>query len=170
MSVFGSRSDGDQAAYVTAEQAQGKVDELIAQARREFITRDDASAHAEALAALDRRVTELEALARQMRRTSNPTTAAPAPLPRRDPITGGSLRAERPVDTTESVSQANGVDYGAIAFGLSEIKRKIASALPGTMAGNLAHDYAGAVQYFADVFAKSDPTFDSATFKRQSDV
>lgn len=58
-----------------------------------------------------------------------------------------------------------GVDYGAIAFGLSEIRRKLAGVLDGP---TLRSEHEGAVQYFADVFSKADPAFNEAEFKRQA--
>lgn len=101
----------------------------------------------EAFANLVTRVEALESLARDLRshgvtRTVTPSVATPT-------------------------TPATGVDYGAVAFGLSEIKRKVAAAGVGSA---LQSEYVGAVQYFADVFAKSDPSFDVALFKRQSGV
>jgi len=105
----------------------------------------------EAFANLVTRVEALENLARDLRshgvsRDVTPSVATP----------------------TTTFSEDRGVvDYGAVAFGLSEIKRKVAAAGVGSA---LQSEYVGAVQYFADVFAKSDPSFDVALFKRQSGV
>lgn len=64
-------------------------------------------------------------------------------------------------------TSVQGVDYGAVAFGLSEIKRNVSNAatIPGAK-----EFYEGAMQYFADVFAKSDPSFDADAFKLQAGV
>lgn len=114
--------------------------------------KDDVRAEADRinteLASLVSRVSSLEILAAEMRRgqrsTSAPTTAARSTL-----------------------------DYGAIAFGLAEIKRKVAALIQGGSAdmaqearSRAQAEYAGAVDYFADVFAKADPTFDRAEFCR----
>jgi hypothetical protein len=150
VSVFGSNKN-ETPAYITAEAMQAKVEELTRFARQEFITRDDATAHVAALADLDRRVTDLENLARTLRAGTASTT-----------------NAREGVGT--SSASATGVDYGAIAFGLSEIKRKVTQVTGLRESGEMRREYAGAVQYFADVFAKADPQFDADAFKRQSGV
>ncbi len=118
-------------------------------------------------AELERRVTDLEVLAEQIKRERGGVTASALPTRQvptsvrvgsYDGVTGSS----RPSAVTPDV------DYGAVAFGLSEIKRKVASALPGN--AYLGGEYEGTVQYFADVFAKSDPSFNEADFKRQAGV
>lgn len=102
---------------------------------------------------LDQRVTALERQVANLRRGNGAVTVE-TPLPVRTP--GASL----------------GVDYGAVAFGLSEIKREVAQALntTGVSAQTLTSKFEGTVQYFADVFAKSDPGFNEAEFKRQAGV
>lgn len=70
-------------------------------------------------------------------------------------------------DVEGDVTSASTVDYGAVAFGLSEIKRKVAANLSSAVP---ASEYEGTVQYFADVFAKADPNFDADAFKVQAGV
>lgn len=68
-------------------------------------------------------------------------------------------------------AQRSTLDYGAVAFGLSEIKRKVSHlAESAGHTSGLRSEYADTVQYFADVFAKADPAFDAAAFKRQAGV
>ena len=67
-----------------------------------------------------------------------------------------------------AASTLDRVDYAAVAFGLSEIKRKVTAQLGN--GSEVTSVYAGSVQYFADVFAKADPEFDAALFKRQAGV
>lgn len=68
-------------------------------------------------------------------------------------------------------TSAQGVDYGAVAFGLSQIKRDVANVVGSeARTADLTAHYVGTVQYFADVFAKSDPSFDIGAFKRQAGV
>lgn len=68
-------------------------------------------------------------------------------------------------DVPEQYTQAaTALDYGAVAFGLSEMKRKIVDAFG--YSGEVGREHSGAVQYFADVFAKADPAFDADEFKR----
>lgn len=99
-----------------------------------------------AYAELDRRLTSLERLAQRVQGVGLRDAAAPA-----------ASTADRTGGT---------VDYGAVAFGLSEIKRKI-----GPHFGNSAKvlsEYQGAVDYFADVFAKADPNFDRVGFNERA--
>jgi hypothetical protein len=113
------------------------------------------------LDSLARRVTTLETLAQSLRAggvvsTTVATQNTQATRGQYDGITGASRPSSNGVRST--------VDYGAIAFGLSELKRE---------AGNLGADvppayFPGVVQYFADVFAKSDPNFDAELFTRQA--
>lgn len=81
-----------------------------------------------------------ERIASAVTRLGAGQTVAASDLPRRTP--GASLT----------------VDYGAIAYGLSELKSR------------LTDDYPAVVQYFADVFAKADPSFDMDAFERQAGV
>jgi len=121
------------------------------------------------LGELNSRVTALEALARTLRsngvgsvstgRHAAPVTAV------RDLSAGHSVLRRDPVDGA-SVGRATGVDYGAIAFGLSEIERKITDNFGNADAVHREH--VGVVQYFSDVFAKSDPSFDAVDFARKS--
>lgn len=106
---------------------------------------------------LDERVTALENLARQIR---VPNAVAglpvrPASTVVRD-VTGTAVRS----------GQRSTLDYGAVAYGLSEIKRKVAGLVGDGDASALRSEYAGTVQYFADVFTKADPQFDADEFKR----
>lgn len=81
-------------------------------------------------------------------------------------------RASRP-DLPVRTSVSSGVDYGAFAYGLSCVKRDVKNHFDNEgveYCGELDTHYRTTVQYFADVFAKSDPSFDEATFKRQSGV
>jgi hypothetical protein len=110
----------------------------------------------EAFANLVTRVEALESLAAQLKGSPVATPARRAEVMRPGSTPTTTFSEDRDV-----------VDYGAVAFGLSEIKRKVAAAGVGSA---LQSEYVGAVQYFADVFAKSDPSFDVALFKRQSGV
>lgn len=169
MAIFGNRSQDrqDDSAYVTkAESAQFLED----------------------FYALSERVTVLEGLARQIQSGGVPQRYMDARSVResvardnrdaaqhsydRSGMPAAARGEQAPAGRTASVQgpsqAASGVDYGAVAFGLSEIKRKVATALGG--APGLTNEYAGAVQYFADVFAKSDPSFNADEFKRQAGV
>jgi hypothetical protein len=117
----------------------------------------------EAFANLVTRVEALERLAEQLRANGRYAT-----VEGRERVAGtydgvtGSSRASTTTKTT-----TNGLDYAAVAFGLSEIKRKVAQLAGGH---DLATEYAGTVQYFADVFAKADPSFDADAFRSQAGV
>ena len=93
--------------------------------------------------ALKERVSALESLARQFRAGAPATTIGNAAGRRRSTL-----------------------DYGAVAFGLSEYGRKMQSLT--TM--DVSDYHAPAVQFFADVFAKADPAFDAEGFKRAAGV
>lgn len=96
---------------------------------------------ASAFAELGRKV---DALARTAQRSSTATTSTPT-------------------------APATGVDYGAVAFGLSQIKRDVAGVVgDNARSADLAAHYRQTVQYFADVFAKSDGQFDADLFKSQA--
>lgn len=98
----------------------------------------------EAFANLVTRVEALEALATQIK-------GSPVSTPAR---------------RTETAARS-ALDYAAVAFGLSEIKRKVGQL---SNSHEVASEYEGTVQYFADVFAKADPSFDVAAFKRDAGV
>ena len=119
-----------------------------------YVTREDAQQYADALSALDSRVNALENLARELR--NSPVRTAPAVR---------VATQEAPRVTTP----ATGVDYGAIAFGLSEIKREVKSQF-GVTDAQMATKWRGTVQYFADVFAKADSSFDARLFTSQAGV
>lgn len=102
----------------------------------------------EAFANLVTRVEALERLAEQVKRSG----VAPV-------VARGEVNAT-PARST--------LDYGAVAFGLSEIARKVKSQLGATT--DMTAEYRGTVQYFADVFSKADPSFDEAQFKTQAGV
>lgn len=156
--MFGS----NKAEYVTRNEAQSYVEGVaqdttrvrnsIAELRAEgeSVLRDIEAQLAEG----GRRLEALEALAAQIKGSPISTPARRADLPQRAP--GASL----------------GVDYGAVAFGLSQIKHDvhdlIAGANVGTSTAELTQHYRETVQYFADVFAKADPAFNEAEFKRQA--
>lgn len=76
------------------------------------------------------------------------------------------------VQTGESrIDQRFTLDYGAVAFGLSQIKRDVANVVGSEVrSADLTEHYRQTVQYFADVFAKSDPEFDADLFKQQAGV
>lgn len=101
------------------------------------------------------RVSALENLAAQLKGSPVSTPARRAEVTR--DVTGTAVRS----------SARSTLDYAAVAFGLSEIKRKVAQ-INGVH--GLGNEYAGAVQYFADVFAKADPAFDVEEFKRQANI
>jgi hypothetical protein len=111
------------------------------------------------MASLKGRVSALETLAGQLKNSAPAVHAAAHST--YDGVTGSS-RSSLPVQ----VNEATGVDYGAIAFGLSDLKRKARNS----GVSGVSETFAGAVQYFADVFSKSDPSFNEADFKRQAGV
>jgi len=123
------------------------------------------------LGELNSRVTALEALARTLRsngvgsvstgRHAAPVTAV------RDLSAGHSVLRRDPVDGA-SVGRATGVDTDAIAFGLSEIKREVTEAFGNATA--VASKHVGVVQYFSDVLAKADPSFDAVDFARKANA
>lgn len=112
---------------------------------------------AQKLAELDKRVGALEALAaRHLGARYDAST----------PVSTAETSAARTTTTATAAPSSTGVDYAAIAFGLSEVKRKVAVALDSSSASRMASEYAGTVDYFADVFAKSDPSFNRNEFNR----
>lgn len=189
--MFKSNNTGDN---VTREEATGYVEGLdrkIAALRAEGV---------EQLSRIDSRLRSLEGLAAQMRRTQSMSNAAPLPVrapfqgvtkaeateaynhllqageakfnelgARLDQVV--SLLAEEYDDEETEGVTASTVDYGAVAFGLSQIKQDVSGVLRDEVrTADLAENYRQTVQYFADVFAKSDPTFDADAFKRQAGV
>lgn len=207
-----NKHNGAQGDYVTRTEAERTLSA--------YVTREDAQEAMDALAALDRRVTELETLARSLRGNS---ASVSAPVAQRSMVAGSdaltrrdaeaalnSLRqagerefnglrtavrelsakidtavsdlVQRSQGTAPAVRQEVGVthtgaesisrvDYGAVAYGLSSIKRDVAGVI-GAEARNsdLAEHYRQTVQYFVDVFAKADPAFDANLFRRQAGV
>lgn len=91
-------------------------------------------------------------------------------LVQRSQRTTQAVRQEVGVTHTDAESISR-VDYGAVAFGLSQIKRDVANVI-GTevRANDLTEHYRQTVQYFADVFAKADPAFDANAFRTQAGV
>lgn len=124
------------------------------------------------IAALKGRVSTLETLAAELKRNGVRGYTAPvtaSALPTRTP--GGSYDAVTGSSRPSATTTTSDVDYGAVAFGLSEIKRKVADLLGASRGlGALQSEYPSTVQYFADVFAKADPSFDADAFKRQAGV
>lgn len=106
----------------------------------------------EAFANLVTRVEALEELARQLKGGANVTS---------------TRVADRTITTATNLPHRSTLDYPAVAFGLSEIKRKVSQL---SNSREVASEYTGTVQYFADVFAKADPSFDVAAFKRDAGV
>jgi hypothetical protein len=118
-----------------------------------------------ALADLAGRVATLESLANQHLSAGLPTrtvetvsvpepvTETPAPAP---------VTAPAPVVTSNGTS---GVDYGAVAYGLSDLKRKIRGALGGS--AEVDREHTGAVEWFVACFS-GDASFDADTFRRQA--
>lgn len=198
--MFKSNNTGDHitrteaATYV--EGLDGRVASLRAEGLRE-------------LEALQRRVSALETLAAELRRSQSVPSGigrVAGTLPTRAPfegvtkaeassaynalVTAGQAEFKRLNDkidaltaqrnttapqATSAVTQRlldnSGIDYAAVAFGLSQIKRDVANVVGSeARTADLAAHYAATVQYFADVFAKSDPTFDADAFKRESGV
>lgn len=71
-----------------------------------------------------------------------------------------------------ATAERTGLDYAALAFGLSEVKREIKAQFSVTD-GQMSAKWTGTVQYFVDVLAASDVLFDSVAqeaFKRQAGV
>lgn len=172
MALFNRSQDSNAGAYVTRAEAQPVLTEI---------------------ANLKDRVSALEALARRLQgggailtdatgelRVTRNSTPEPVDADteayhtydrsglnaaaRGEDVPNGRV-AETPSRSASVSGRVIGVDYGAIAFGLSEIKRKVGQVVTGS---EMISEYRGAVQYFADVFAKSDPAFDADEFKRQA--
>lgn len=142
----------------------------------DYVTREEAAAVVDQVTSLNSRVTELEALARRLGASpvsvgeARPVVSASSPSFDRSGIPAAAQGEDAPAGRVATAART-GVDYGAVAFGLAEIARKTSaalSALGGAPELQLRSEYEGAVQYFADVFAKSDPSFDAAEFKRQA--
>jgi len=141
--------------FVTRDEAQSALSA--------YVTKEEATAVVNQLNGMDTRVRALETLAEQIK-GNNAHRVQVAEQPSRS----GDYTITLP---TRTPGATLGVDYGAIAFGLSEIKHNVTRALSVQGGGaDLAQQYEGTVQYFADVFSKSDPSFDEALFKRQSGV
>lgn len=98
---------------------------------------------AEELQNLDRRVTDLEATASRL---AGPAYRA---------VTGTAVRRQ-----PEAPAARSGVDYGAVAFGLADMRRKLAEHLPSIEVNAQMRD---AADWFAACFA-GDPSFDAAEF------
>lgn len=109
--------------------------------------REKAQEFQDDLNALTDRVSQLERAVRNLR-----------PAVERD-ITGTAIRRDRPV-LSEAPAAASGVDYGAVAFGLADMRRKLSAHLP---AHRVANEMRGAAEWFAAAFA-GDPAFDRADF------
>jgi len=149
----------------------------------DYLTRNEAAPYAAELRALSDRVTALEALARRLgygrsgetrpvdtagTAEAEGMTLADEPTYDRSGIPAAAQGESVPSGRTATPRTTTGVDYGAVAFGLSEIARKVRGAVGASQ--QMVDEYRGAVQYFADVFAKSDPAFDATEFKRQAGV
>lgn len=111
------------------------------------------------LASLDERMGALEEIAQRLGYGRDLRLSDPASPAGRAAQVAARLRSAATADVA-------GLDYGAIAFGLSEIKRKVGSVLSGDHVRDMAEVYKGVVDYFADVFAKSDPAFNRDEFNR----
>jgi len=148
-----------------------------------YVTRDEAANALTELYALRDRVSVLEGLARRaglLRTESTANRVGESPSYDRSGMPAAAQgedvpagRVATPVDLSDNAAMAAvRPDYAAVAFGLSEIKRKVSQVLPSlsTASVSMEDEYTGAVQYFADVFAKADPQFDADTFKRQAGV
>lgn len=98
------------------------------------------------LRSLSGRVADLEALADTIRNGSHRLA---------------EVTAARTENTTTRTGEGAEIDFGAIAFGLSELRRQARNTGVSGAEGVIS----GAVDYFADVFAKANPKgFDRATF------
>jgi hypothetical protein len=193
-----NKSTGD---YLTRDEASKVVADLKTEARGAFVSQEDAAAYSGMLNALDERVQELENLARELRRGGSAAplpTRTPGASLTAEAVTRADAQSlvtavqqlrtdaqnqfaslatavaalRNSVPQGDAEATTNSVDYGAVAFGLSEIARKVRGLVVnhGATSGALEDEYKGAVQYFADVFAKSDTEFDADAFKRQSGV
>lgn len=127
------------------------------------------------LADIARRVTRLEDIARRAlpshylpelddsRRTT--TVEAPAPTATvRVPVSTEYDTSDTP---SSNGSTPTGVDYGAVAYGLTDLKRKIQAQLGSS--SELDSEYRGLVEWFAGCF-QGDASFDRAAFQRQAGV
>lgn len=132
------------------------------------LTRRDAEAALNSLRQAGER--EFNGLRTAVRELSAKIDTAVSDLVQRSQRTAQAVRQEVGVTHTDAESISR-VDYGAVAFGLSQIKRDVANVI-GTevRANDLTEHYRQTVQYFADVFAKSDPAFDADAFRRQAGV
>lgn len=141
--------------------------------RNNGITADEAQAE---VARLDRRIGAVELELQQARQEGAEALAALRAAGQRelDRLTGTRVRTSDSSRTQEAprpVAGTTGVDYGAVAYGLASIKADV-SGIRDAFVGREEIDkqYRGAVQYFADVFKKADPSFDETTFKVQAGV
>lgn len=92
---------------------------------------------------LQGRVGALEALAESIRNGDTRTAAA----------VRAEVTAARTENTTTRTGEGAEIDFGAIAFGLSDLRRQ---ALNSGVAG-ATETIEGAAVFFADVFAKANP-------------
>jgi len=138
------------------------------------------------LHALNSRVTALESLAATLRTAGMPasvqgTTRTDYADTQRTQVEDRTITTVRNPGAYDGITggrrgtavstPATGVDYGAIAFGLSQIKADAAANLNNAVpASALAKHYRETVQYFSDVFAKADPSFDAADFARKANA
>lgn len=153
--MFNRKNADTSGEFVTEEDARNTL--------ASYVTKAEAAQVVEDVNNLKRKVRALEALAETLRNSRQVPTSVSASPRVADPIDGGTV-GSRP--RTASVT---GVDYGAVAFGLAQIKSDVTRLVGSSVSvdtSQLTEHYRQTVQFFADVFAKSDTGFDADAFKR----
>lgn len=122
-----------------------------------------------AIADLKARVTGLENLANRLGYAVDvpATETVPESVSDADAPSVSSNGSTTETPATPSNGAVSGVDYGAVAYGLSQIKATMVSHLGSS--AELNREYAGAVTWFAACF-EGDASFDRATFERTAGV
>ncbi len=122
----------------------------------EFVTREEFVA---AIDDLNRRVQGLYNLADRMGYTVD--------VPEGDSVPESQSDADAPSvgnnSTSAPTGTGSGVDYNAVAYGLSSLRTKMISAVGNRSAVDA--EYTGTVAWFVACFA-GDPSFDAAAFRR----
>jgi hypothetical protein len=126
----------------------------------EFVTREE---FLTAIDLLNRQVQGLYNLADRMGYTVDVPEGDSVPESVSDASAPSVLSSVQTTDNTNTDAPvSSGVDYGAVAYGLSEIKAKFRAHL-GT-SDDLTREYEGAVEWFVGCFA-GDASFDANAFR-----
>jgi hypothetical protein len=132
---------------------------MTTQVENTFVTREE---FREAIADLRARVTGLENLANRL--------GYAVDVPETETVPESVSDADAPSVSSNGSAPAvtgSGVDYPAVAFGLTSLRDEIRGALGSSP--ELSRRYSDAVAWFVSCFS-GDPAFDADTFRQQAGV